>query len=105
MLCRLNYRVATSNDAGEAIRLVHDNPAQFELLITDLTMPEINGLEVARKLDAIRPELPVMLVTGNGDALDADSLPEAGICKLLQKPVSLSALAGAVQSALGNPRM
>jgi CheY-like chemotaxis protein len=102
MLRRLDYQVATSNSGGEAIRLVRESPAQFDLVITDLTMPEINGLEVARQIHAIRPELLVILVTGNSDALDAGSLRDAGICDLLQKPVSLSALAEAVQRVLEN---
>jgi PAS domain S-box-containing protein len=102
-LRRLDYQVATSNQASDAIRLVRENPAQFDLVITDLTMPEINGLEVARQLHAIRAELPVILVSGYSVSLQADSLREAGISELLQKPVSLSGLAEAVQRVLKKP--
>jgi len=100
MLRRLDYQVTTSNSGGEVIRLVRANPAQFDLVITDLTMPEINGLEVARQLHAIRPELPVILMSGYSVSVVADSLRDAGICELLQKPVSLSALTEVVQRVL-----
>jgi len=100
-LRRMDYQVTTSNSGGEAIRLVRENPAQFDLVITDLTMPEINGLEVARQLHALRPELPVILMSGYSVSADADSRREAGICESLQKPVSMSALAETVQRVLG----
>jgi len=93
MLGRLAYQVTTSNDAGEAIRLVRENPTQFDAVITDLTMPEMNGLEVAKRVHAIRPDLPVILVSGYSVAVDAESLREAGICERLEKPVSPSEMA------------
>jgi len=92
-LQRLEYHVTTINQASEAIRLVRENPARFDLVITDLTMPEMSGLEVARQLRAIRPDLPVILVSGYSVSVDADRLREAGICERLDKPVSPSVLA------------
>jgi len=100
MLRRLDYQVTTSNSGEEGIRWIHANPAQFDLVITDLTMPEIDGLEVARQLHAIRPELPVILMSGYSVSVAADSLRDAGICELLQKPVSLSALSAVLQRVL-----
>jgi len=100
MLRRLDYQVTTSNHGSEALRLVRANPAQFDLVITDLTMPEINGLEVARQLHAIRPELPVILMSGFDVAVDAASLRETGIREQLQKPVSMSTLSAVLQRVL-----
>ena len=77
--------------------MVRENPAQFDLVITDLTMPEIDGLEVARQFRALRPELLVILVSGYGAVVDADSLSEAGICERLEKPLSFSDLAAVVE--------
>jgi PAS domain S-box-containing protein len=93
MLQRLDYQVTTSNQASEAIRLVRDNPAQFDLLITDLAMPEMSGLEVANQIHTLRPELPVILVSGYSVSVDSERLREAGICERLDKPVSPSTLA------------
>ena len=60
LLVRLNYRVTTSNNAREAIGWCQKDSAQFDLVITDLSMPEINGLEVARQLRVLRPDLPIV---------------------------------------------
>jgi PAS domain S-box-containing protein len=100
MLRRLGYQAATSNHASQAIQMYRENPTGFDLVITDLTMPEMNGLEVARQLHAIRPNLPVILVSGHSVSADADRLRAAGIGERLDKPVSLGALAGAVERAL-----
>jgi CheY-like chemotaxis protein len=92
MLGRLDYQVTTSNQPREAIHWVRENPAQFDLVITDLTMPEMNGLEVAKQLHAIRPDLPVILVSGYSVSVGAERLREAGICERLDKPVSPAVL-------------
>ena len=99
-LRRLHYQVTTSNHPVEAIRLFRENPARFQLVITDLTMPEMNGLEVARQLRALRPELPVILVSGLGLTVEDERLRAAGICERLDKPVSLEALAEMVERVL-----
>ena len=99
-LQRLGYHVAASNSAGGAIRRFRENPAWFDLVITDLTMPEINGLEVASQIRAIRPDLPIILVSGYSTDVDAERLRAAGICERLDKPVSPSAIAEAVARVL-----
>jgi PAS domain S-box-containing protein len=100
LLERLSYRVTTSNHAREAVALFNANPAQFDLLITDMTMPEMNGLEVARQCHTLRPELPVILASGLTSNLTSENLLAAGICDLLEKPLAITALAGALQRAL-----
>jgi CheY-like chemotaxis protein len=97
LLTRLNYSATACNSPREAIELFRKNPAQFDLVITDLTMPEMNGLNVARQLRAIRPELPVILASGFTADLNREQIRDAGICELLEKPVSMTALAEALQ--------
>ena len=103
LLERLNYRVTACNLASEALRQFRENPAQFDLVITDLTMPEISGLEVARQIRVLRADLPVILATGYGYSLSAATLQEAGITQLLEKPLALATLAEAIQRALARP--
>jgi PAS domain S-box-containing protein len=100
LLCQLDYQVASYNSPSEAVRLFREKPAQFDLAITDLTMPEMNGLSLARQLHAIRPELPVLLTSGTNSALTDQDLREAGILELLEKPVSIACLAEVVQRTL-----
>ena len=100
LLERLNYHVTTRNSAREAVSLFRENPTQFDLVITDLTMPEMNGLEVARQLQEMRPGLPIILVSGFTPDLNHEKLRAAGICELLEKPVSMKALADVLKRAL-----
>jgi len=80
--------------------LVRENPEHFDLVITDLTMPEMNGLELAKQIRAIRSDLPVVLVSGYSAAVDTDGLRAAGVCERLEKPVAPSQLAEVVARAL-----
>jgi PAS domain S-box-containing protein len=100
VLRRLNYDVTITNTPAEAIRWLRETPSRFDLVITDMSMPEINGLELARQLRAIRPCLPVILTSGYSASVDVDTLHEAGICEVLDKPVTIPALAHAVQRSL-----
>jgi CheY-like chemotaxis protein len=65
-------------------------------------MPEMNGLEVARQIHALRPELPVVLASGHAPTLTPEALREAGITELLRKPVSLPGLAALVHRLLAD---
>jgi len=102
LLVRLNYRVSTSNNPRETLQIYRNNPAQFDLVITDLTMPEMNGLEVARQLRSLRPDLPIILASGFSSDLSRENLEANGICDLLEKPISRTALAEVVHRALAN---
>jgi PAS domain S-box-containing protein len=100
ILTRLNYQVISTNRAQEAIRLFRKNPAQYDLLITDLTMPELNGLELTRQIRAIRPDMRVIMVSGYRATLTAEALGEAGVLELLEKPISAFVLAEVVHRHL-----
>ena len=104
LLLRLNYQVTSCSSAREAIGLFF-NPIRrkFDLVITDLTMQETNGLELARQIRAIRPELPVILSSGFIANLNREDLRQAGICGLIEKPASMTALAEVTQRALAKP--
>ena len=64
----------------------------FDLVITDQAMPRMTGLELARRVRPINPDLPIILYTGNADALDAEEVEASGVRALIRKPVDLSAL-------------
>jgi CheY-like chemotaxis protein len=100
LLERQKYRVTICHQPSEALEAFRANPAGFDLPITDLTMPEMNGLEVTREFHALHPELPVILVSGHAPDLTRKALDAAGIAELLEKPISPTALAEVVQRAL-----
>lgn len=99
LLTRMNFVVTVTNRAREALEWCRENPERFDLVITDLTMPEMNGMEVARRLRAIRSDLPVVLSSGVTPDLDRAAMDAAGIFELIEKPVSVDALAAVLQRA------
>ena len=102
LLVRRGYRVRTAADAEEALRLLAADPC--DLLLTDLVMPRMSGLELARQARAVRPELAVLYMSGypREDALGKGVEPPA----FLSKPVPEATLLGAVRQALdARPRL
>ena len=96
----LGYEVEVANRAEPALARVRSGAVTFALVIVDLTMPGMTGLAVAQELRRIRPELPVLLVTGKESALRSEAWREAGIRQVLLKPVAMAELAVAVQTEI-----
>jgi PAS domain S-box-containing protein len=105
-LTRLGYQVTISMDSGEAFQLFSANPDGFDLIITDQTMPNMTGVELVRKILAIRRDIPVILCTGYSTMVDEEEALATGIRHFVIKPVELAKLARLVRTTLGhaNPR-
>ena len=98
------YEVEVTEFPAHALALVKQDPARFDLVITDLMMPEMTGSELARKLWEVRRDLPIVLMTGYTESLEEESAKEMGFAQLLRKPVSLSLIAQCVRAVLdGKP--
>jgi PAS domain S-box-containing protein len=93
---RLGYCAIAETDSRRAVETVRASPDQFDVVVTDLSMPRFDGLAVARELKAIRPDLPVILVTGRADSVTEQEVAAAGVRIVLQKPVTLDQLGEAV---------
>lgn len=100
MLDQLGYHAVTGNDSVQAVTLFSENPSGFELVITDLFMPEMNGFDVAEKVRAAQPGVPVIIIAGNDKDIDREQLRLSDISTVLVKPVAFSELAAAVRKAL-----
>jgi DNA-binding NtrC family response regulator len=100
LLERLGYSVQSYTSAGRALEAFMSQPAQFDLLVTDFTMPEYTGLELAMEIRRIRPELPVIIVTGYSELLTAEEAQKQGINDYLLKPITLHELGSAVRKVL-----
>jgi PAS domain S-box-containing protein len=92
--------VTVCNSALEAKARFDGDPARFDLVLTDQTMPKLTGLELARMLVLSRPDLPVVLYTGFSDNLDAEQVRSAGVQALIRKPVDPAALFAVLRSHL-----
>jgi CheY-like chemotaxis protein len=100
MLERLGYKVTvriSSYDALEAFRNLAD---RLDMVIADLTMPQMTGLQLYREIKKIRPDIKVIICTGFSEQLDSRSAKSIGIEGFLHKPVVLSDLARCVRSVL-----
>ncbi len=93
MLTKLGFSVKVFTSPRLALEVFRQEPAAFDLVITDLTMPEMNGIELVSALHEIRENLPVILMTGYGKEIENNfSLGRYGISKLLKKPVKMAQL-------------
>ena len=102
MLTELGYHAVfrTSGlEALEALRLQPEDKA-FDLVITDMTMPHFTGVDLARELSSLHPEIPIILMTGYSEKIDADRARQMGIAGFLLKPVTLKKLAAMARTVL-----
>jgi PAS domain S-box-containing protein len=97
LLTVLGYESVGFVDADQALRAVADDPQRFDCVITDFSMPRMSGVEVARRLHAIRDGLPVVLVSG----FHPEGAAHAGVTVCIDKPFSPAELRSAVEIALG----
>jgi PAS domain S-box-containing protein len=96
----LGYHVTVETDAVRALATFRAQPADFDLLLSDYLMPGMPGLELAREVHNIRPELPIVLLTGFIEELPAETIRTAGVRRLIGKPVTLLELGVAVHDVL-----
>jgi len=99
-LTALGYEVECATKPVEALAIVRADPQRFALVLTDQTMPEMTGIFLATQIRLIRPELPVILMTGFSIGLGQDQIDASGILQVLVKPMSIHSLGVAVHAAL-----
>jgi PAS domain S-box-containing protein len=100
MLANWGLDVTVKRSPIEAqVWYAHD-PSRVDLVITDQTMPRLTGVELARRLTGVRPDLPVILYTGYSDAVDDAAIARSGACALLRKPVDADRLLALLRAHL-----
>jgi PAS domain S-box-containing protein len=97
----LGYGMTVTTRPLEALNMFKKNPQDFDLVIADQTMPQMTGLELAQELLALRPELPIILVTGFSQVVTPEKAKAAGVREFIMKPLSISELTNAISQALG----
>lgn len=100
MLERLGYQVVGKTSSVEAHDLFIADPRRFHAVITDLNMPHLSGEMLARKILALRPDMPIMMCTGYCEQTSRDDAVRLGIRELLMKPYSMDQLAHAVRRTI-----
>jgi PAS domain S-box-containing protein len=99
ILGRLGYRITAETDSLHAYEVFRASPTEFDLVITDCTMPHLTGLDLVPAMRKIRPHMPIILCTGLSHKLTEDILNELGL-ELLRKPYSIRQLSEAVRRVL-----
>ncbi len=100
MLERLGYRVTSRMESLEALEVFKADPHQFDLVITDFTMPNITGSQLAREIKKIRPDIPVILCTGFSHQIDEETCQQMGIQGYVMKPVLKKKIAEVIRRVL-----
>jgi PAS domain S-box-containing protein len=100
MLTMLGYRVTAINDSREALDRFQRSPHEFDLVITDMTMPRMTGDLLSQHLLAIRPDIPIIVCTGYSEKVDAESIRSMGLAGLAYKPLITRDLAELIRRAL-----
>ena len=100
MLERLGYRVSAHTDGQAALDRLRSAPQDFDLVITDHTMPGMTGFELARHILALRPDLPIILCSGYGSAVSEEMARQAGIRLLAAKPLTRNGIGALIRRVL-----
>jgi PAS domain S-box-containing protein len=104
MLSALGYRVTAVANGPEALKTFRENPDDFDLVITDMTMPGMTGAELSREILKIKPGFPIILCTGFSEIISEGEAKAMGIRRFLMKPVFLDTLAGEIRAVLDASR-
>jgi PAS domain S-box-containing protein len=105
MLSQLGYNVTTRTSAVEAYELFAAAPNNFDLIITDQTMPHMTGMEFASKALALRPDIPIVLLTGYSETVTQETAKQAGVREYAMKPVVEEQMAKIIRAVLDNGRL
>ncbi len=100
-LKQLGYHITTSNCSLDALELFSSNPSKFDLILTDQTMPNMTGEQLAKKIKKINPSIPIILYTGYSSKVD-ENQENSAIDYVLAKPTDLEILARTVRRFLSN---
>jgi PAS domain S-box-containing protein len=96
----LDYQVTVLTDPVAAMDTFRRQPQDFDLVVTDFTMPKMTGLELAEDMMKIRPDIPIILCTGFSENLSRKKVLKMGVAEYLVKPITPSVLSNVIRSIL-----
>jgi CheY-like chemotaxis protein len=100
ILEQMNYTVVTVDNSPGALEIFRKTPSRFHLVICDMTMPQMTGIQLAGELLSLRPGIPIILCTGFSEFVDAKKAKAVGIKEFLMKPFSKRTLATTIRRVL-----
>lgn len=103
LLQKLGYRAQGHCDPCAAAASIRNQPQEIDLLVTDQSMPGLDGLDLAAHARAVRTDLPILIMSGYGTSISTATLAGAGVTELLRKPAHRDTIASAVDRLLHPP--
>ena len=100
LLAKLGYQVSAFTSCDEALAALHADPFSFDLVITDMTMPRLTGVQLAEEVFQLRGDLPVVLCTGYSEIISEEQAKALGISEFILKPIVKASYARLVRKAL-----
>jgi len=100
ILTRLGYETDIQINPVKALELFKAEPHSFDLIITDMVMPQMTGSQFSKKLKEIKPDIPIILCTGYSSLVDEDRARQIGLTAYLIKPISMTELAETVSKII-----
>lgn len=97
---RLGYKVETKTNPVEALEFFRSNPDEFDLIITDMTMPQMTGDHLVKEILRIRPDTPIILCTGFSEKIDEEKAKRIGVSEYIEKPIDKRDFAIKIRSVL-----
>jgi two-component system, cell cycle sensor histidine kinase and response regulator CckA len=102
LLQRHGYKVTTKSISVQALELFKKDPKKFDILVSDMTMPEMTGFQLAKEFKSIRPDLPIIICTGSEAKINIEMDKVLIIDHVLTKPFTQYELAFTIKQALNN---
>ena len=102
LLTDMDYEVRVEETGHAGMRAFTEHPEEFDLVLTDLMMLDMMGDAIAERISSIRPDIPVIVMTGTPDNLPLDKAKAAGVCKVLGKPLTKAELREGLTRALSH---
>jgi PAS domain S-box-containing protein len=100
ILEHLGYRVTTRTSSIEALELFRANPERFDVVITDMTMPNMTGVELSSEIRRVRADIPIILCTGFSEIVTPEKANAMGIQEFVMKPLAMADMARTIRCAL-----
>lgn len=100
MLTAKGYRVTPALGSQEALAIFQSNPEQFDMVITDMTMPHMTGDHLALEMMSLKPDIPVIICSGGDAIIHEKELLAAGIKAIVMKPFNIDSICGSIRKVL-----
>jgi len=102
ILERLGYNVIAKTGSVEALEAFKSNPNKYDLILTDMTMPNMTGIQLAYEIKSIKNEIPIIICTGFSDQINEESFEKLGVQGFVLKPLVIGQLSHKIREILDN---